>query len=89
MGFTTPCFIRKNTPELRKKLEELGYSHHSPYNVNDDDKRDFILCFNGRYYLLEQYNWVIRYGHPLKKYGSVDCGTDEEKFLSIAALRDD
>lgn len=25
MGFTTPCFIRKNTPELRKKLEELGY----------------------------------------------------------------
>lgn len=25
MGFTTPCFIRKNTPELRKKLEELRY----------------------------------------------------------------
>ena len=25
MGFTTPCFIRKNTPELRKKLEILGY----------------------------------------------------------------
>ena len=23
--FTTPCFIRKNTAELRKKLEELGY----------------------------------------------------------------
>ena len=25
MGFTTAAFIRKNTPELRKKLEELGY----------------------------------------------------------------
>ena len=25
MGFTTPCFIRKNTPELRRELEELGY----------------------------------------------------------------
>lgn len=25
MGFITPCFIRKNTPELRKKLEELRY----------------------------------------------------------------
>ena len=25
MGFTTPCFIRKNTETLRKKLEELGY----------------------------------------------------------------
>lgn len=26
MGFTTSCFIRKNTEELRKKLEELGYN---------------------------------------------------------------
>lgn len=25
MGFTTPCFIRKSTYKLRKKLEELGY----------------------------------------------------------------
>lgn len=25
MGFTTPCFIRKNTQELRRGLEELGY----------------------------------------------------------------
>lgn len=25
MGFTTACFIRKNTPELRNKLEKLGY----------------------------------------------------------------
>lgn len=25
MGFTTPAFIRKNTPELRKRLEALGY----------------------------------------------------------------
>ncbi len=24
--FTTPCFIRKNTPELREKLERLGYT---------------------------------------------------------------
>lgn len=26
--FTQSCFIRKNTPELRKKLEELGYISH-------------------------------------------------------------
>lgn len=25
MGFTTVAFIRRNTPEIRKKLEELGY----------------------------------------------------------------
>jgi hypothetical protein len=27
MGFTTPCFIRKNTEELRKKLEDIGYKN--------------------------------------------------------------
>lgn len=25
MKFTHSCFIRRNTPDLRKKLEELGY----------------------------------------------------------------
>ena len=36
MGFTTPCFIRKNTPELRKKLEKLGYNH--PTDVIEDER---------------------------------------------------
>lgn len=31
MGFTTPCFIRKNKAELRKKLEELGYKNRNLY----------------------------------------------------------
>ena len=35
MGFTTPCFIRKNTQELRKKLGKLGYKKNSP-NWTDD-----------------------------------------------------
>ena len=41
MGFTTPCFIRKNTQELRKKLKEFGYNilnsgfHHQAFIVND------------------------------------------------------
>ena len=30
MGFTKPCFIRKNNSELRNKLKELGY-HCNPY----------------------------------------------------------
>lgn len=91
MGFTTPCFIRKNTPELRKKLEELGYSHGKPeyYADDDDNKYDFIMCHNGRFFLLSQKNHVIRNGHPLKKHGSINCGTNEELFLAIAALRYD
>lgn len=45
MGFTTPCFIRKNTPELRKKLEELRYSHGKPkYYTDDDDNKYDLLC---------------------------------------------
>lgn len=89
MGFTTPCFIRKNTQELRRGLEELGYSHGKPkYYADDDNKYDFIMCNNGIFFLLSQKNHVIRNGHPLKKRGSVDCGTNEELFLAIAALRD-
>lgn len=90
MGFTTPCFIHKNTQELRRGLEELGYSHGKPkYYADDDNKYDFIMCHNGIFFLLSQKNHVIRNGHPLKKYGSIDCGTNEELFLAIAALRDD
>ena len=90
MGFTTPCFIRKNTQELRRGLEEFGYSHGKPkYYADDDNKYDFIMCHNGIFFLLSQKNHVIRNGHPLKKRGSVDCGTNEELFLAIAALRDD
>lgn len=91
MGFTTPCFIRKNTPELRKELEYLGYSHGKPeyYADDDDNKYDFIMCHNGRFFLLSQENHVIRNGHPLKKHGSIDCGTNEELFLAISAKRND
>ena len=38
--FTTPCFIRKNTPELRKKLEELGY--FPPSKIWYDE--NFAIC---------------------------------------------
>lgn len=91
MGFTTAAFIRRNTPELRKKLEELGYSHGKPecYTDDDDNKYDFIICYNEKFYLLSQNNHVIRNGQPLKKYGSINCETNEELFLAIAALRDD
>lgn len=88
--FTTPCFIRKNTPELRSTLEQLGYVHSKPSSYKDDDNiYDFILCCDGKYHLLSQKNHVIRVGHPLKKRGSIDCGTNEELFLAIAAKRDD
>lgn len=89
MGFTTPCFIRKNTPELRKKLEELGYNH--PTDVIEDER--FCIAtspVNCNYHIIikgafddtnPHYTWNCA--------GRIDCGTNEELFLAIAALRDD
>lgn len=82
MEFTTPCFIRKNTANIRNRLKELGYYCNpylgwnnlytsifgptSIYSLDDDD-------ING---LKEIYDFI-------------DCGTNEDLFLAIAALRDD
>lgn len=78
MGFTTSCFIRKNTPELRKKLEELGYKKYgNPFQITDDSK--LITTLDGEY---------VPYNVPLDD-SFIDCGTNEELFLAIAALRDD
>lgn len=80
MGFTIPCFICKNTPELRKKLERLGYYLH-PECIDDD--RGNYLFVNREYYL----NRPLGYSEELSR--SIDCGTNEELFLAIASLRDD
>ncbi|MCS3176930.1 hypothetical protein NXU87_12555 [Candidatus Bacteroides intestinigallinarum] len=80
MGFTTAAFIRKNTPELRKKLEELGYKDASTVQDNytaiytDEEEGEFFTQ-----YLSNITDDEI----------AVDCGTNEELFISIAALRDD
>ena len=76
--FTTPCFIRKNTPELRKKLEELGYNQHPSYYDNGQH-----LYLNRGFY----HTNVVGYTEEIKRM--IDCGTDEELFLALAALRDD
>ena len=78
MGFTTAAFIRRNTPELRKKLEELGYKKYgNPFQITDDSK--LITTLDGEY---------VPYNVPLDD-SFIDCGTNEELFLAIAALRDD
>ena len=80
MEFTTPAFIRRNTPEIRKKLEELGYYLH-PECIDDD--RGNYLFVNREYYL----NRPLGYSEELSR--SIDCGTNESLFLAITALRDD
>lgn len=44
--FTTPCFIKKNTPELRKKLEELGYTYNGRDTESWGASALFVLMGN-------------------------------------------
>lgn len=85
MTFIQPCFIKKNTPELRKKLEELGYNRYPLWMADwsDDDSRYIYLVADALYYTYPQ--------EPTKpKNGEyVNCGENEELFLALAALRDD
>ena len=78
--FTQSCFIKKNTPELRKKLEELGYT----YNGRDTESwgASALYCFDGKYY-------EVYPAKPSRYHSIVDCGTNEELFLALVALRDD
>lgn len=75
--FTQPCFIRKNTPDLRKKLEELGYYRHPSYGDNE------YLYLNRGFY----HTNVVGYSEEIERM--IDCGVNEELFLALAALRYD
>lgn len=88
--FTQPCFIRKNTPELRKKQEELGYIpltmnlllEKTPTLVAMEFPRGNPI-FNAVIYIHE---YVKMFQNEIK---FIDCGTNENLFLAIASLRDD
>lgn len=74
--FTRPCFIRKNTSELRKKLEDLGYISHI---FNNNEANNIYADKLGTYISVDIENQPYY----------IDCGTNEELFLALAALRDD
>ena len=82
MGFTTPCFICKNTANIRNGLKELGY-YCNPYL----GWHNLFTCVFG---VNSVYSWCDDDINALKEIDVlVDCGTNEELFLAIAALRDD
>ena len=93
MAFIQPCFIRKNTPELRKKLEELGYKPSYPIFQYPEVFKHIAACnfFGSKYYGVSD-DEVSHHGaikDAIKNRGMIDCGTNEELFLALAALRDD
>ena len=86
--FIQPCFIRKNTPELRKKLEDSGYL--PPSKVWYD--KNFAICTIlrdnvGEYIVFkidDDFENVIKPSYPY-----IDCGTNEELFIALACMTDD
>ena len=85
MAFIQPCFIRKNSSELRKKLEDLGYNRYPLWMADwsDDDSRYIYLVTDVLYYTYPQKPTNPKNGEY------IDCGDNEELFLALAALRDD
>ena len=82
--FTTSCFIRKNTPELREKLEKLGYSPaqngHSEWFIPMDELSYLETFPLSKFYMGRKGFWNT---------SVIDCGTNKQLFLALAALRDD
>lgn len=78
MGFITSCFIRKNTSQLQNKLADIGYK------FTCFPSGDVFITENERSFAyIEKLSNVPYYGIE------EDCGTNEDLFLAIAALRDD
>lgn len=99
--FTTKCFIRKNTPELRDKLEKLGYHICVCCKFKDNIwLHNFISDEHDRYEIHGLGAWDVEdnqeevlnlflIGNAEHLNPAIDCGDNEELFLALAALRDD
>lgn len=77
--FTQACFIIKDTQELRDKLKEIGINPHPcivPKCIN-------YLFVNRGFYSRNEI------GYKEEIDSAIDCGTNEDLFLALAALRDD
>ena len=71
--FTQSCFIKKNNKTLLKCLERMGYKS------NSCEEYPYLQCEEG---------WVND-KQDVNDLVGIDCGTNEELFLAIAALQDD
>lgn len=78
--FTTRCFIKNNTQELRDKLIEIGYSE-SAFYCGDLSNLCVNVLGNGEYDEANDYAPLL--------CNAIDCWENEDLFIAIAALRDD
>lgn len=83
--FKTSAFIRKNTKELRDKLRELGYEVSGCDNPNLCIATSALI---GGVSFIREDSFDDTNPHTTWNCaGRVDCGYDDEKFLSIVSLK--
>lgn len=72
MAHTEFCYINKNTPELRNKLEEIGLIF-SNAEVKHPDESEYLKVY-------------LSYAEkgPIRR---INCGNNEEFFLALAATK--
>ena len=67
---------KKNTLELRNKLEELGYEYSGKDTSYGEPKA--LYCHYDKYYECSQ--------NPTRYHSIVNCEDNEELFIAIASL---
>lgn len=95
--FTTPCYIRMNTPELRVGLEKLGYENRNRYEYRGHDictlpHRPLFAKLDSSSERPEYMTFSIDLDFLeciAPSEGLIDCGTHDALFFALAALRDD
>lgn len=99
--FVVECFIRKNTPELRNKLNELGYHICSCTEFEDAKWLETFLqtdhpSVHGIGYWDETCPFEPHQAldffvkeNATSEIPAIDCDENEDLFLTLAALRDD
>lgn len=91
MAFKQSCFIRKDTEKLRKELSKLGYT----FSIYAKEKQCIAtattaLSTRPTAAIIHEESFDSSDPHiTWNCAGRIDCGTNEEMFLALAALRDD
>lgn len=86
MGFIQPCFIRKSTWHLVNMVYKIGGRGGSKLDLYLEGAMLLLVCERDQCRSLD-----LEFANASKliERGYIDCGTNEELFLAIAALRDD
>lgn len=82
-------FYSENTPELRKKLEELGYKLSITSKDTNLGIATFLTDHPGYTTISKELFDTTNKRITWNCAGRIDCGINEELFLAIAALRGD